>query len=109
MYLGRPVEHGPRDEIFAHPAAPLYARPPVGHADPRSARASSERIVLKGELPSPLDPPTGCTFHPRCPLAFERCPRRAAAAAAEPASLVACHAVNPDVPGSRPAFAARAA
>ncbi|MCR4282144.1 MAG: dipeptide ABC transporter ATP-binding protein [Bauldia sp.] len=72
MYLGRPVEQGSRDEIFENPRHPytraLLAATPV--ADPSRQR---ERVPLKGELPSPINPPTGCAFHPRCPLAFSRC------------------------------------
>jgi dipeptide transport system ATP-binding protein len=72
MYLGRPVELGPREEIFAHPRHPytraLLSATPV--ADPSRQR---ERVRLEGELPSPINPPPGCAFHPRCPLAFDRC------------------------------------
>jgi dipeptide transport system ATP-binding protein len=105
MYLGRPVEQGPAREIFAHPQHPytraLLSATPI--ADPRRLK---ERIVLKGELPSPLRPPTGCTFNPRCPLAFERCPRERPLLALSDGALVACHAVNPDVPGvPDPSFA----
>ena len=93
MYLGRIAEYASRDEIFAHPKHPytraLLSATPV--PDPERKR---ERIVLKGELPSPLDPPTGCAFHPRCPLAFEPCPILRPALLANGASLVACHAVN---------------
>ena len=94
MYLGRAVEQGPRDAIFGNPQHPytkalLSATP---HPDPTRKR---ERIVLHGELPSPLNPPSGCTFHPRCPWAFEPCPRLNPALLAHEASLVACHAVNP--------------
>ncbi len=94
MYLGRVVEQGPRDAIFAAPQHPytqalLSATP---HPDPTRRR---ERIILKGELPSPLNPPTGCTFHPRCPLAFDLCSRSNPALLAKGEGLVACHAVNP--------------
>ncbi|MGF1620530.1 MAG: peptide ABC transporter ATP-binding protein [Rhodomicrobiaceae bacterium] len=74
MYLGHPVEQGASKTIFAKPQHPytraLLSATPV--ADPTRRK---ERIVLRGELPSPLDPPPGCTFHPRCPLAFEPCDR----------------------------------
>jgi dipeptide transport system ATP-binding protein len=94
MYLGRVVEQGPRDAIFGNPQHPytkalLSATP---NPDPTRKR---ERIVLKGELPSPLNPPSGCTFHPRCPWAFDICPRVNPALLAHDGSLVACHAVNP--------------
>lgn len=72
MYLGRLVEYGPRDAIFDHPRHPytqaLLSATPV--ADPTR---SHDRIKLEGELPSPIAPPTGCAFHPRCPRAEERC------------------------------------
>ncbi len=94
MYLGRAVEQGPRDNIFNNPQHPytkaLLSATPL--PDPTRKR---ERIVLKGELPSPLNPPPGCTFHPRCPLCFEPCPVINPALLAHEGSLVACHAVNP--------------
>jgi len=72
MYLGRPVEQGPAAEVFANPSHPytqaLLSATPV--ADPNHI---SERVVLKGELPSPMDPPSGCPFNPRCPKGFEKC------------------------------------
>ncbi len=72
MYLGRPVEQGPRDAIFESPQHPytqaLLSATPV--ANPEGKR---ERIVLTGELPSPIAPPPGCTFHPRCPKATAMC------------------------------------
>ncbi len=72
MYLGRPVEHGPAAEVFSSPLHPytqaLLSATPV--ADPDHV---SERIILKGEMPSPIAPPPGCPFNPRCPKAFDRC------------------------------------
>ena len=72
MYLGRPVEEGPAEAVFAAPRHPytraLFAATPV--ADPERRR---ERIRLQGEPPSPLSPPSGCPFHPRCPLKIDRC------------------------------------
>ena len=76
MYLGRPVEQGPREALFAEPLHPytraLLAATPV--ADPRRRRRGG-RAELRGETPSPIDPPAGCAFHPRCPLADARCRR----------------------------------
>jgi oligopeptide/dipeptide ABC transporter ATP-binding protein len=91
MYLGRIVEQGPVPEIFDEPLHPytqlLKASSPV--PDPDSA------VVMRlqeGEPPSPVDPPSGCHFHPRCPFAMERCravapPLRETA----PGRIVACH------------------
>ena len=72
MYLGRAVEFGPREAIFSSPQHPytkaLLSATPV--ADPGAKR---DRIVLKGEPPSPFDPPPGCAFEPRCSSAIARC------------------------------------
>jgi len=72
MYLGKPIESGSRDTLFSKPHHPytraLLSATPV--ADPFRTK---ERIVLKGELPSPIAPPSGCTFHPRCPSMTEIC------------------------------------
>ncbi len=72
MYLGRPIEFGSRDNIFDTPHHPytraLLSATPV--ADPFREK---ERIMLRGELPSPIAPPPGCTFHPRCPDMTEIC------------------------------------
>ncbi len=93
IYLGRAVEIGTRDAVFASPQHPytraLLSATPI--ADPGARR---ERILLKGELPSPFDPPTGCVFQPRCPLAFDRCPRDVPQLEGEPAHQSACFAVN---------------
>ena len=74
MYLGVVVEIGPSDPLFLQPIHPytealLSAIPPI-EADDGVRR---ERIVLEGEVPSPIDPPSGCRFHPRCPYATEIC------------------------------------
>jgi dipeptide transport system ATP-binding protein len=93
MYLGKAVEHGPRDEIFATPRHP-YTRALLSATPVPDPGRKKERIVLRGEMPSPLDPPSGCPFHPRCPLAFERCPREMPLLLPAGRSLVACHAVE---------------
>ncbi len=72
MYLGRPVEHGSAEKVFSNPEHPytkaLLSATPI--ADPTRI---SKRTVLKGEMPSPVDPPAGCPFHPRCPNVMDKC------------------------------------
>ncbi len=93
MYLGRPVEHGSVDDIFDNPRHPytraLLSATPI--ADPTLKR---EHIRLEGELPSPIDPPTGCAFHPRCLYAEARCRQEAPEPLAAGNSIVSCHGVE---------------
>jgi peptide/nickel transport system ATP-binding protein len=88
MYLGRIVEIAQGRELFANPQMP-YTRMLLG-AVPDLAMSGRQRIPVQGEIPNPIDPPPGCAFNPRCPLAFDRCRKEA------PALIdgVACHAVN---------------
>ena len=72
MYLGRPVEYGSRDQIFTDPQHP-YTRALLSATPMADPNVKRERIKLTGELPSPLNPPSGCPFHPRCPLVNDRC------------------------------------
>lgn len=90
MYLGVPVESGSRDAIFTDPKHPytqaLLSATPV--ADPFREK---KRIVLRGELPSPINPPSGCTFHPRCPVAIDICAKVVPELRMVGGSRVACH------------------
>ena len=104
MYLGRIVELAPRDRIFAQPQHPyteaLMAAAPI--ADPK---ARSARLVIEGDVPSPMNPPPGCRFHTRCPYAEARCkvddpPLQEIA----PGHVVACH-LRTQVISARPALA----
>jgi dipeptide transport system ATP-binding protein len=93
MYLGHPVEMAPVDAIFSDPKHPytkaLLSATPM--ADPKRKR---DNIKLEGELPSPFDPPSGCTFHPRCAYANERCKRETPASFKAGASEVFCFGVE---------------
>jgi len=92
MYLGKAVEHRPADELFASPQHP-YTRALLSATPVPIPGAHKERIHLVGEIPSPLDPPAGCYFHPRCPQCFEPCKIEAPEAKAYGAGSVSCHAV----------------
>lgn len=90
MYLGRVVESGPADALFDDPAHP-YSRALIDGV-PRLDRRRVAYEPIKGDIPSPLDPPSGCHFHPRCPLASDRC-RQEAPVLREisPGRMSACH------------------
>jgi peptide/nickel transport system ATP-binding protein len=92
MYLGRLVEWGDTASIFAAPKHP-YTRMLLD-AIPDLAMSGRPRTPVAGEVPSPLDPPPGCTFHPRCPLATDRCKREVPRALPAGGTTVACHAVE---------------
>ena len=93
MYLGRIVEIAERDALFNNPQHP-YTRMLLG-AIPDMSGSGKARTPVAGEVPNPLNPPSGCTFHPRCPLANERCKREAPALVSyEGGTQVACHAVE---------------
>lgn len=72
MYLGRIVEDGPVEAVFRDPQHP-YTRVLVAAVPVPRMRDRSQRVLLTGEVPSPLDPPSGCHFHTRCPVAMPRC------------------------------------
>jgi peptide/nickel transport system ATP-binding protein len=73
MYLGRIVEMGPTEVLFENPNHPYTQA--LLHEVPRLDMRRRKFEPIKGEIPSPLDPPTGCHFHPRCPFAMQRCPK----------------------------------
>jgi oligopeptide/dipeptide ABC transporter ATP-binding protein len=95
MYLGRIVELAPKDRIFAQPLHPyseaLMSAAPI--ADPKTRR---KRLVIEGDVPSPMNPPPGCHFHTRCPYAEARCKQEyPPLQEIAPGHLVACHLRTP--------------
>ncbi len=98
MYLGRVVESGPSETVFARPAHP-YTRALIDGV-PRLDRRRVRYEPVKGDIPSPLDPPSGCHFHPRCPLAMPRCRverpllRPVPTAGAGDGQMAACHLLD---------------
>jgi peptide/nickel transport system ATP-binding protein len=96
MYLGRVVESGPTAQLYAAPNHP-YTQALVAEV-PRMDSKRRQYVPIRGEIPSPLAPPRGCHFHPRCPHAFERC-REEAPRLREisPGRMSACH-LNDDRP-----------
>lgn len=91
MYLGRIVEIASRDELFENPRHP-YTKMLLG-AIPDMSGSGKRRIQVAGEVPNPLNPPSGCSFHPRCPLANERCRQETPELLQFQNIQIACHAV----------------
>jgi peptide/nickel transport system ATP-binding protein len=92
MYLGRLVEVAATDELFGAPGHP-YTRLLLDTI-PDLTMTRGERVPVAGEVPSPIDPPTGCAFHPRCPFANARCRAERPELLPQGGRLVACHAIE---------------
>ena len=92
MYLGRLAELAPAETLFKRPRHP-YTRA-LMEAIPDLDMTGRERIPVGGEVPSPISPPSGCAFHPRCPLANDRCKRERPEMKPAGDAMVACHAVE---------------
>jgi oligopeptide transport system ATP-binding protein len=100
MYLGRIAELSPRDALYARPLHPYAQALLSAVPEPDPAReATRRRTILKGDVPSPANPPRGCTFSTRCPMVFDRCrAERPDLITVEPGRMVACHLVTPQQP-----------
>ena len=72
MYLGKIVEEGPTREMFTNPMHP-YTKALISASLPAHPDIQREDLILSGEVPSPLNPPSGCSFHPRCPMVLTQC------------------------------------
>jgi peptide/nickel transport system ATP-binding protein len=92
MYLGRIVEIADKRHLFARPRHP-YTRMLLD-AIPDIHMSGKSRTPVQGEVPNPLNPPSGCTFNPRCPHANDRCRVERPALLAIEGTRVACHAVE---------------
>ena len=91
MYLGKIVELGPLGEVYSHPQHP-YTEALLSAVPVPNPRARREHIIPKGEIPSPINPPSGCRFHPRCPYVMEICSKEEPRfVGTEDGHLVACH------------------
>jgi oligopeptide/dipeptide ABC transporter ATP-binding protein len=98
MYLGRIVETAPVAELFARPHHP-YSQALLSAIPRPQTGARRARVILPGDVPNPMTPPSGCSFHTRCPLATERC--RIESPATQDLGGghgVACHLVHPGAP-----------
>ena len=94
MYLGKVVEIADSDEIYSRPQHP-YTKALLSAIPVPNPRAKRNRTILTGDVPSPISPPKGCRFHPRCPIAEEKCrveePKLEKQEAGSDRHLVACH------------------
>lgn len=89
MYLGRIVEMGAKEEIFNNPQHP-YTKALLSSIPMVGQRRSKNRILLEGDIPSPVDPPVGCRFHTRCPYAEQRCRQEQSLQPVTDSHFVAC-------------------
>jgi len=94
MYMGRIVESGSVEQIFEEPHHP-YTKGLFDAALPTHPRMRKEKLEIRGEMPSPLDPPSGCRFRTRCVRAMEICETLPPLTVIEPGHTVSCHLYNP--------------
>ena len=100
MYLGEIVETAASDRLYAEPLHP-YTKALLSAIPTLEPTKKRDRIVLEGDVPSPINPPSGCRFHPRCPLAMDVCKQKAPRELNLDGHLVRCHAVEKELaPGA---------
>ncbi|MFC1597481.1 ABC transporter ATP-binding protein [Planctomycetota bacterium] len=98
MYLGEIVETASSDELYNNPLHP-YTQALLSSIPTMEPSKHRDRIVLEGDVPSPINPPSGCRFHPRCPLAMDICKHQPPRQLDLDGHLVRCHAVEKDLAG----------
>jgi oligopeptide/dipeptide ABC transporter ATP-binding protein len=94
MYLGKIVEIAPSAKIYTDAQHP-YTRALLSAVPVPDPTRKTERIILEGDVPSPIDPPTGCHFHPRCPFAEKICSEKEPVMTFDGDHGVACHVFGP--------------
>lgn len=98
MYLGHLVEEAPVDELFEHPVHP-YTQVLLSAVPSDNPHVKKDRVILEGDLPSPIDPPAGCAFCTRCPYATDRCrTERPEMTEIREGHRAACHRVSGNLP-----------
>ena len=93
MYLGKIAEISPRDELYRNPQHP-YTQALMSAIPIPKPNRKRERVILEGDVPSPLNPPSGCRFHPRCPIAEDICSKeepKLKSLTKHPEHMIACH------------------
>ena len=101
MYLGRIVELADAARAVRRSADAVHEGADLGRADSRIRRSKRrrQRIVLEGDVPSPINPPSGCAFHPRCPYAIDACARETPSLVEiKPQHFAACIRISPEQP-----------
>jgi oligopeptide/dipeptide ABC transporter ATP-binding protein len=105
MYLGKMVEMTDRETLFRDPLHP-YTKALLSAIPTHDPTIKKERIILQGEIPSPVNPPKGCRFHPRCPVAVDKCKEiEPVFEEIKPGHIVACHVAKDEVEKSKAAMA----